>query len=231
MMSEQGVVSSIVRVLKLHPTDAEIQENGCATLANLAPFHNSIKDMLATEDATSVVLQNMQLHVTMNAEVIIQSTRSLGNMCYGHATNRSHVFQTNGISVILTCMGKTQDNPQIQQWCCHALRNITYNDKQIQSQIVELFGVELAIQAMNLHQNHTKLHQFGCSLLASLGYSNDTTKSQIIEQKNGHSAILKSMHLFLSNALVQEAGCMAIAFLADNHERNKQSMGLEGYAC
>jgi len=220
-MSELGAVGCVVEAIKLFPKDSEILENGFATLANLAPFHFSIKDIMGKYLVPQLIL--MHININSSHEVLIQATRALGNICYGHRINRDLAYSCNAIQTILGVFENTlEDNPQVLQWCCHALRNLTFNHSDIQQAIIQNICTELLIQSLNIHKTHEKLHQFASSLVGSLSYSNYITKTVLVE-KNALSAILYvSVERFPNSANVQEAALMALALIVDEHKDNQQ---------
>jgi hypothetical protein len=230
----EGGIEAVVAAMNAHTRVADVQENGCAALGNIAMLSEENMEKVAEKGGIEAVVAAMEEHlnnaeahlIKINAVVQESGCRALGNIA-ATAKTKQEVAKKGGIKAVVAAMNAYLNNAFVQEQGYYALWNIAFNDKKTMPKVVlGSINVMVAIMNAELYLDNADVQEFFCKeLLKKITKTKKITNKDHLQNllmvvaAGGIKAVVAAMKNHLNNAAVQQYGCiilMGIAVLAEN---------------
>ena len=216
-------VCHLVSTMKEHVWNADVQEEACSILAQLAMI-NEMDKGIREAGGVEAILTGMRQHKS-DANVQERGCSALNTLARGgNDENRKKIAELGGIDVVREAMQQHEKVENIQLQGCWVLRNLVLND-EIAKKVVIAGGIDLILRAMKEHPSVPDVQLHGCWAVANLATHIDEKGKKEIVRAGAIDAILSGMPQYNHNLLAElvQKGCEALLNLAvnDNDIRNK----------
>lgn len=231
-----GAVTTVLNAMRAHKKaekeeefllNAQVHEECCSALRNLAANHAGNKETIANEGGIDEVIASMQLFLA-SAPNQLHGAGALWNIPANNTRNKLLVVSKGGIHVLLDAMRKHKDDADVVQECTGALRNLsTCADNK--TALLERTIVSEVIQAMRLHPAVPLLQEQAAALLFNL--ANNTaaaaaassssatpaeTPAQLLYSLGALDVVLASLQAHLASSSVVEECCACLWILGSS---------------
>mmetsp|Transcript_26528 Transcript_26528/g.43422 ORF Transcript_26528/g.43422 Transcript_26528/m.43422 type:complete len:1330 (+) Transcript_26528:268-4257(+) len=216
--------------------DASVQEKGCESLAKLIQSETQDGQRIVDAEGIQVVLNAMKNHdsvlgVQMKGyEVLYELARNHTGLVTGEIVKAlasvalkgdfwdDHIDVTGAIKAIVNAMKAHQDDSDMQENGCRALRNIALSNIVYCYFVGEAGGAEAIIASLQSCERSADVCEQAIGALADLTWSNSGNRVSI-RKAGGIVAVLSAMLFKRRHDKVQEEGCRALrSFALDNNE-------------
>ena len=162
----------IVRNMRQHSQNAEVQQQGCNCLYNLAYVPDN-KVKIREEGGIEVILEALRQH-SGHAMVQQHGCNALGSLAFSNADNKVKIGEEGGIEVIVEALRQHSGHAGVQEQGCLALACLAN-----EGNIAAAGGIEAILQAMRQHPTHANVQEYGCWSLGNIGWSDPQLQKQI----------------------------------------------------
>uniref|UniRef100_A0A7S4N8P2 Uncharacterized protein n=1 Tax=Odontella aurita TaxID=265563 RepID=A0A7S4N8P2_9STRA len=168
-----GAIPCIVAAMCNHPSDAEVQERGCAALQNLA-LEGDRRSMIASAGGTAAVLRAMRSH-PQAAAVQERGCGAVRNFVWDNDVNRAAVGSKGGVVVITDAVRGHGGDGRVVGQAFRALRNLAKGTgEDVSSNRLAIGGAVMCIvAAMRQHLEDEGVEAEGCALVRNLSVDED----------------------------------------------------------
>ncbi|EGD79791.1 hypothetical protein PTSG_10776 [Salpingoeca rosetta] len=218
-----GAIDAIIKAMKMHSSNGDVQEKGCAALWNLAENDDNVVS-IASKGGIDVVIAAMKMH-SSNSGVQVQGCGALWKLAYNNY--RVAIALKGGIDAVVSAMKIHTNNEGVQHKGCGALQNLACYRRDNKRAIALKGGIDAVIAAMKNHIDNSKVQHQGCGALHNLAVNDDDNKVATAS-KGGIDAVIAAMKSHTNNAGVQQNGFAALCNIACNNDDNKVAIASKG---
>jgi hypothetical protein len=206
-----GGIEVILKGMQKYESDANIQEQGCAVLCNIARDDNIVK--IGNLGGIEVMLNGMKKHKS-NANVQEKGFAALSNLAIDDNLDMK-IISLGGIEVILNGMKTHENADNVFRSGCMALRNLTCNIATAEG-VGHLGGIQVILNGMKKFENIADIQEQGCGVLRNLVAENNCINRVIVINLGGIEVIFNALEKHESDAEVQEEGYFVLCSLFQN---------------
>ena len=247
---EAGVIEALMKPLKVHITNSDVQEQGCALLRTLSVNHDNMVRMSAA-GCVEVLMASMDEHL-QNTGVQEAGCATLHNLALGQAggpgagelppmlpgapppdrfgrlkDDQLAKNSNGGIRVVVAALQAHADHVPVQLRGCAAVKALCYSsDNQVKAAVAG--GVEALVATLRAHVDNEAVMEAACGAMSRLtGIAVNKAKAM---ETGAIEAVVAALSRHLRAPGVQEQGCAAIASItvtADSQARAAAAGGLE----
>jgi len=231
-IAEAGSITAVVAALQQHPTHAEVQQNGCRALCNLAlNAENTVA--IAEAGGIAAIVAALQQHPT-NADLQVycwhllqRSGQELLEALFiepeDFLSELDGLKDRKNVHCIVEGMRIHCNHSGVQEQGCGILWNLTKASHQLA--VTQAGGIAVLVEALKKHHENANVQAQGCGALQILALI--TENRVAIAQADGIVAVVAALQEHTLDAGVQVQGCTVLANLAYNAE-NKVSIAQAG---
>ena len=234
---EAGVVEALMKPLKVHITNADVQEQAGALLQTLSSSRDNVVRMAAA-GCVDALMTAMDEHL-QNAAIQESGCATLNNLAMVDAADagaedftlpaalpgalppdrfgenaqpgKSGRQHNGGIRVVVAALQAHADNVQVQLEGCAALRSLCYNaDNQVKAAVAG--GIETLVATLRAHVDNDTVMEAACGAAAKLT-GVPVNKAKALEC-GVLEAVIAAMARHPRVQGVQRDGCAAIASIS-----------------
>lgn len=167
MIAKLGGIELVVQAMLKFPDEAELQENGCAALCNLASNRQETKVRAARAGSIRAAVNAMRM---LPGELELQSLACalLRSLALGVPENKVAIVAQGGVRQLCAAIAQNRSDSEICVQATAALCNLTSHVAENKRAICDAGGLELAIGAMRNLPSDAELQQQGLVLLHNL---------------------------------------------------------------
>ena len=173
-------VSAILAVMRRFPHDAELQEQACGVLCNLAHKNVDRKLLIASAGGAAMIVEAMRLHL-QHVGVQKWGCWAITNLAASPNVQKA-VNDAGCLERVLFAMRHHLSSFRVQERGCRALRNLSHKNNDIKLAIFKAGGAECVLAGMRYHPTHPDIQEQGCAVLWNLAttttMATDTTAPQ-----------------------------------------------------
>jgi hypothetical protein len=224
-------VETVVAALMAFKGRPQVQEQGCAALANLCCEPAAIRRAgeAGAVEAVLGALKTFKDHPGVQQ----QGCRALEYLSMNDVKNWRRVIEAKGIRDIVVGLTAHQDDPAVQASGCAALSNlwwqeqrhaaletagICHDDAQYRCRALVLAGFLAVLSALQDHTASPEVQEHGCAALMRLFC--DEEYRRLAGERGAVEAVVRALREHQSNTGVQANGCGAIWNLCDGDVEN-----------
>ena len=221
-------LDSVLRDMKRHPTDATVQEFGCAALGQL-----KVEQLHGSSAAIEAILKAMNLypeHLGIHKEGVRNLRRltfkaSKSEDSSSAAVDKRHldkemcgkIERRGGIRTVFNTLKTFPGCRPLQRDSLRIIRNILGCNSTVTGTNIDCEAINSIIKAMVMHGESKSVQEDGCALLWIVSYNEPSYQMKIVEL-NGLSAIMSALVMQREVEQVHYHGCGAIHTLSCNAE-------------
>ena len=219
-------VKTVVQALIAFKSNEQVQEQGCAALANLC-CETAAKRRAGEAGAVEAVLGALKTFKD-NPRVQQQGCRALEYLSLNDVKNWRRIIEAQAIRDIVVGLTAHRDDPAVQASGCAALSNlwwqeqgraalytagIYHDDAQYRCRALVLGGFHVVLRAMQDHTASPEVQEHGCAALMRLFCDEDYR--WLAAESGAVGAVVRALREHRSHTGVQANGCGAIWNLCD----------------
>jgi hypothetical protein len=202
-------IAEAVAAISADGSSAEVQEQGCLLLVDLASISDENRTAIARAGGIVAVLAWMVAHRSI-AGVQQEGCAALANLAL-NVENKTAIAMAGGIETVVLAMGAHRSIAGMQEQGCLVLEVLGRN-KENTPLIASAGGIEAVVAGMITHPSIPGVQQEGCAALANLARNEENRTAMAMS--GGIEAIMAGMKAHKSIAGVQLQGCAALGTLA-----------------
>mmetsp|Transcript_2543 Transcript_2543/g.3709 ORF Transcript_2543/g.3709 Transcript_2543/m.3709 type:complete len:282 (+) Transcript_2543:53-898(+) len=182
----------------------EFKTHECESIAtNLIQQQESTNKLDESLSVNSLILKLW--NPISSAEEIQNALNDIAQATASSKKNIILAFSRNGgIPAIVSTMKRSEENADIQEFACRALRNLAH-DLEIVSLISKANGVASIVSSMQNHVDNPKIQAWAISAFVSISGS-CSTKGDVVAS-GALKASLVAMRLYPNATVIQKKGC------------------------
>lgn len=214
ILGAAGAIPAIVAAMAAHPgadeASAQLHEESCAALRNLAANHAANKDAIAACGGVEAIVGSMRTHLLSPVNQL-HAAGALWNVPANNAANKARVAQCGGIQCLLAALNAHPDDSEVQLECIGALRNLStlVENKPL---ILGANAIPVILASMRRMMPVALLQEQACALTFNLSnYSQDAGASvlSLIEQ-DAPATVLQVLQTHIASPHVVEEAAAAL---------------------
>jgi hypothetical protein len=194
---------AVVAALRAHPTNVDVQKQGCEQLWDFARYSEEDKVRIGEAGGCQAVVAALRAHPT-NADVQRNgcwALRSLAN----NDENRVRIGEAGGCQAVVAALRAHPTNAGVQESGCGALWSLARRSEENKVRIGEAGGCQAVIAALRAHPTNAGLQRSGCWALANLANNNDENEVRIGEA-GGCQAVVAALRAHPTKADLRKFG-------------------------
>ena len=172
-----GGCKIILEAMRAHKTVADVQEQGCRALKNLAATDEA-KKSISHEGGIQVILDAMRHH-TQQQHVTEHACQALINLVADNYDNKRVLADQGGIRLLLQTMAAHRQRAEIQHYACRLLLSLTYNNPDLKHKVVAEQGIEEILDTMQAHESHVGVQEMACGALDNIAWSDQLLRKRV----------------------------------------------------
>lgn len=231
----------VLYAMNTYRTSSDIISNGCVAVGQLCPIRTAshstrcasqrgdaphIAVSAADEVCIGCVLVAMKGNEGM-AEVQSNGCWAIGQLCDGHAENRSATAKRGGVDRICAAMKLFPDHEGVQRNGCRAIGQLCVNNALNQYAFESMGGIGFVLEAMEAKRNIVLVQSYGCWAIEQLCKDRPATR-HAVGQEGGIGCVLEAMVTQNESADVQLNGCSAVMQLCIGNSLNQRAVAEKG---
>lgn len=173
LLGESGAIEAVVAAMQAHPgaddPAAQVHEECCAALRNLAANHADNKGAIARCGGVEAIVRSMRTHIHSPINQL-HAAGALWNVPANNAGNKQLVAACGGIEAILGAVMQHPDDAEVQLECIGSLRNLS-TLPQNKPLILQKGAVPVVLATMRRMIDVALLQEQACALLFNLSNS------------------------------------------------------------
>ena len=168
-----GAIEAVVGGLRAHPgadeASAQVHEECCAALRNLAANHAPNKEAIAAAGGIEALVASMGTHLASPLNQL-HAAGALWNVPANNAPNKARVVACGGIEALLRALQTHPEDVEVQLECMGSLRNLSTlaENKPL---ILAKRALPTVLAAMTRMMDVSLLQEQACALLFNLANS------------------------------------------------------------
>mmetsp|Transcript_66742 Transcript_66742/g.118072 ORF Transcript_66742/g.118072 Transcript_66742/m.118072 type:complete len:513 (-) Transcript_66742:71-1609(-) len=162
-----GSIEALVSAMHTLPDAADIQENCCQTLKELAAQDAETREKVLRSSALSAVLTAMRRH-SANPRIQIAALGVVRNVSAGSSENQGRLASNGAAQRTLYAMALHSKDAGVQCAGCWALFCITVQNRALQWDVAGRGGIHAVLAGMKSHVAMLKVQEAGCYALREL---------------------------------------------------------------
>ena len=155
-MAEAGAAEVVVAALRrFGGEDAEVAEQGCAALMNLAGNNADNRKAIASAGGVEVVVSALRAHGEGHAGVADQGCWALCNLCWDTTANAAAIataVSAGAVALVEAAVRAHPSSSKVQKWGSKVLTRLNSSSKQ-QQQVALAFALAFAF-AFAVYSNY-----------------------------------------------------------------------------
>jgi hypothetical protein len=159
-----GAIESVISAMQTHRGEAQVQEGGAYTLANLAMSRENAA-FIGANGGIDAVAHTLRVY---SDELSVQESCLCALAALTEVkTNSLNFIETGGISEVVNVMQANIDSAVVQEMGCCILTNMAVDD-QVKLRIVDEEALDGIVLAMVMHTDNVRVQRCACRVLLQL---------------------------------------------------------------
>lgn len=216
LLGEAGAIEAVVAAMHAHPgaddAAAQVHEECCAALRNLAANHADNKGGIARCGGIDAIVTSMRTHLHSPINQL-HAAGALWNVPANSASNKQLVAACGGVEAILDAIAHHPDDAEVQLECVGSLRNLS-TLPQNKPLILQKGAVPAVLATMRRMLDVALLQEQACALLFNLAnYPVDAAAAVATLLQHGAPAAVAAVldaHLASANVVEEAAAALWI---------------------
>jgi hypothetical protein len=231
----------VLYAMNTYRQNSDITSNGCVAVGLLCPMRTTSHSTrcasqrgdappfavtAADGECIGCVLVAMKGNEDM-AEVQSNGCWAIGQLCDGHAENRSATAKRGGIECVCAAMKLFPDHEGVQRNGCRAIGQLCVDNVMNQDAFATKGGIGFVLEAMEAMRNIVLVQSYGCWAIEQLCKDRPATR-HAVAQEGGIGCVLEAMVTQNDSADVQLNGCSAVMQLCIGNPLNQRAVAEKG---